>query len=526
MPDSTSVVVPDQPLTELPTHLDHSLVKSLPDQKAHGMATPEHKRGQEGEHGSDAERTDEGIRPLAISESHVCDPPVPIAVTSPDISVSETVWDDGERSVQGTAGPRNVLAVVTSADSSMVYSADSSIYDGNESIDTAAKSSPIESADAPPTLPPSLQPLTEPTFVFKPDNTDQITTSSPTSPHSDPKSDIDPMQPIHVSPHSVPPSKPDHQNTTSHSNQRASADNWHVGRTTANDDAAVESLKSFPKQEATHAVDLAPKADSVRAKPDGVKASQATDPAEGKPAAEQHSPPPNEDGPVSRILPTRHDGGNLPDPLFVNDTDVGTGVSRIQTNDSLVLTPGSTQLNPVAGHEAKSANVGAEGDATVEHGDSASQASKTLAEAHASGATTASAMSAISSAKLLERLGESELRLGLRAGEFGTVDIRTSMSRNHFSAEISVERSELGQVLAADMPALHDRLSERRIPIANIVLQNQAGGNTSPEQQKPREGQLAPSNSYDGHAREGVAPAAAASHLISAETATRLDVHM
>ena len=118
------------------------------------------------------------------------------------------------------------------------------------------------------------------------------------------------------------------------------------------------------------------------------------------------------------------------------------------------------------------------------------QNSTGIAENHGQGENTAYPTPLIQSAKLLERMGEAELKLGIRAGEFGSVDIRTSMVRNQFTAEISVERGELGRVMAAELPGLQNRLSEQRVPVANIILQNHAGSHSSAsEQQKPREGQ-------------------------------------
>jgi flagellar hook-length control protein FliK len=134
--------------------------------------------------------------------------------------------------------------------------------------------------------------------------------------------------------------------------------------------------------------------------------------------------------------------------------------------------------------------------------------------------------SLINSAKLVERIGEAELRLGMRAGEFGNVDIRTSMVRNQFTAEISVERGELGRVMAADLPGLQTRLAEQRVPVANITVQNHAGStSTAAEQQKPRDGQQAYATSGGRGINEDWIPATAALEGIGLPSA-RLDIHM
>ena len=129
------------------------------------------------------------------------------------------------------------------------------------------------------------------------------------------------------------------------------------------------------------------------------------------------------------------------------------------------------------------------------------------------------------SAKLVERLGETELRLGIRAGEFGSVDVRTSMVRNQFTAEISSNRGELGRALAAELPSLQNRLTEQRVSVANITVQNHSDGQSSPsDQQKGRSDHRA----YAGHSVRGPEASPFAT-LLSGEASAeglRLDVRM
>jgi flagellar hook-length control protein FliK len=142
--------------------------------------------------------------------------------------------------------------------------------------------------------------------------------------------------------------------------------------------------------------------------------------------------------------------------------------------------------------------------------------------------SSAAAASILHSAKLLERVGQSELRVGIQGGEFGNIDIRTSMTRNQFTAEIAVEHGELGRMLAADLPSLQNKLAEHRIPQANLVLQNQMSGNSSGSEQRPGSWQRTPPaqsvvNSYATEERiENGAPAA--TEII--RKSTGLDIHM
>ena len=133
--------------------------------------------------------------------------------------------------------------------------------------------------------------------------------------------------------------------------------------------------------------------------------------------------------------------------------------------------------------------------------------------------------SALQSAKLVERLGQSEFRVGIQAGEFGNVDIRTSMARNQFTAQISVERGELSKVLAAELPSLQNRLSDQRLPNANIILQNQSSGTSAGFGQGSRQSQTM-QNTAIHHSSEGEPSPAFMNPADASSSTGRLDVHM
>jgi flagellar hook-length control protein FliK len=156
----------------------------------------------------------------------------------------------------------------------------------------------------------------------------------------------------------------------------------------------------------------------------------------------------------------------------------------------------------------------------------AGQPAESTVEEHDPQSLSANPGALLSTAKLLERMGETELRLGIRGGELGSVDIRTSMAHNQFTAQISVERGDLGRAMAADLPNLESRLSEKSIPVGNIVLQNYAGENSgASEQQKPRE-QATSFHSPATVQEENVAAPVAAPVMTSSAYGSRLDVHM
>jgi hypothetical protein len=96
------------------------------------------------------------------------------------------------------------------------------------------------------------------------------------------------------------------------------------------------------------------------------------------------------------------------------------------------------------------------------------------------------------SARLLESLGQSELRVGLKMGDLGNVEIRTQLHHDQLRAEISVERGDLGHTLAAEMPALQQRLRDHDVPMASIVVNHQAAaGSGSFERGSQQQQQMA-----------------------------------
>ena len=77
------------------------------------------------------------------------------------------------------------------------------------------------------------------------------------------------------------------------------------------------------------------------------------------------------------------------------------------------------------------------------------------------------------SARLLESLGQSELRVGMKMGDLGNVEIRTQLHHDQLRAEISVERGDLSHTLAGELPGLQQRLREHEVQ-ATIVINHQA----------------------------------------------------
>lgn len=197
-------------------------------------------------------------------------------------------------------------------------------------------------------------------------------------------------------------------------------------------------------------------------------------------------------------------------------------------NAAIVGAPGaivSTQISSpavIADGQTVSAVASSKTSDTVTHSQLTAAAEDAEAVVEA---TAISASSPLHTAKLVASVEQSELRMGLRTGEFGNVDIRTSLVRNQFTAEISVERGELGRALAAELPSLQHRLSEQHMPAANITVQDQSGGSSSGFHQGSRSGQNAPHVSVSGsRAHEDASLSVLPLDII--EATARLDIHM
>jgi len=134
-------------------------------------------------------------------------------------------------------------------------------------------------------------------------------------------------------------------------------------------------------------------------------------------------------------------------------------------------------------------------------------------------------ISPFQSAKLTDRAGQPELHVGFQAGEFGNVDIRTSILRNQVTAEISVERGDLHNMLSVELPHLKEKLANHPAVETNIVLNNQSGGTSSDSRQAYRRFAQVPQSSTPGATE--VEPLPEMSAISESQTSSsQLDIRM
>jgi hypothetical protein len=141
----------------------------------------------------------------------------------------------------------------------------------------------------------------------------------------------------------------------------------------------------------------------------------------------------------------------------------------------------------------------------------------------------------INTAKLIQSMGQSEMRVGMRSDDFGNISISTSATRDLISAQISLDHGELARTLAVHLPEMQARFGGTQAMDVRIDTNGQAtgqGAGTSPGMSngshdgshgdRQQKGSASSSQSAGGFAVQGSAIAAAG--LPSAEADARLDI--
>jgi len=96
---------------------------------------------------------------------------------------------------------------------------------------------------------------------------------------------------------------------------------------------------------------------------------------------------------------------------------------------------------------------------------------------------------ALQSARVLERMGQAELRVGVNTAGFGNVEIRALVADSHVAASIATGHSELRAAMMAEMPSLQQAMEQRHLRLERFDLNPQTGGQkqgSGSAEQQPR----------------------------------------
>jgi len=145
------------------------------------------------------------------------------------------------------------------------------------------------------------------------------------------------------------------------------------------------------------------------------------------------------------------------------------------------------------------------------------------------------AVPVINTAKLIQSMGQSEMRVGMRSDDFGNISISTSATRDLISAQISLDHGELARTLATHLPEMQARLGGNQAMDVRIEMNGQSTGQgtgTSPGMSngsadgsrgdRQQKGSAGSSQSADGFA--GRRSSIAVAGLPSGEADARLDI--
>lgn len=86
---------------------------------------------------------------------------------------------------------------------------------------------------------------------------------------------------------------------------------------------------------------------------------------------------------------------------------------------------------------------------------------------------------AINSARLIQKMNESEMRVGMQTAEFGSISVRTSMVHEQLAAQISVDYAELGRAMSQHLSSMQARLGEEYGLHARIEIRDGGTSYTS-----------------------------------------------
>jgi len=129
-----------------------------------------------------------------------------------------------------------------------------------------------------------------------------------------------------------------------------------------------------------------------------------------------------------------------------------------------------------ATHQAATVHTATDStDSTPHRSDESANLPSEQLNAAGSGAT-----SGINTARLIQSMSETEMRVGMHSTEFGDISIRTMVSQQQMQAQISVDHSELSNAISAHIPSIQTKLDNQYGLHASIEV-SQGGASFSGE---------------------------------------------
>jgi hypothetical protein len=137
------------------------------------------------------------------------------------------------------------------------------------------------------------------------------------------------------------------------------------------------------------------------------------------------------------------------------------------------------------------------------------------------------AKSAISDARLVQTMNESEMRIGLSSNAFGDISIRTSISGHQLVAQISLDHSELSQAISAQVSSVQTKLGDEHGLHASIEISSHSSpqtGDAGGSSQRERGSSAAPFPTSSAVALAEEGSSLSQETVLNAVNETRLDI--
>jgi hypothetical protein len=97
------------------------------------------------------------------------------------------------------------------------------------------------------------------------------------------------------------------------------------------------------------------------------------------------------------------------------------------------------------------------------------------------------AMSSIDTARLVQTMSASEMRVGMHSAEFGNISIRATVSQQQMLAQISVDHSDLSHAISAHLATTQNKLGDEQGLRALIEVNNQGASSADTGHSSQRE---------------------------------------
>ena len=78
--------------------------------------------------------------------------------------------------------------------------------------------------------------------------------------------------------------------------------------------------------------------------------------------------------------------------------------------------------------------------------------------------------------RILERMGQSEMHVGIKTVDFGTIEVHTSLSQDRVGASLSTSHAELRSAMEAELPSLQQAISRHHLQLDAFDVASHTGG--------------------------------------------------